>query len=141
VEETKEPVEPVWVQDSVVRAIHSRQIAEHGGLPGIRDEHALASALMRPQNLLAYGDPPPDLAALAVAYAFGLARNHPFSDGNKRVALVVCRTFLLLNGVDLIVTQQEKYETFLRLAAGEVTEEALTAWIREHLSSQTSKRT
>ncbi|GAB4453697.1 MAG: type II toxin-antitoxin system death-on-curing family toxin [Armatimonadaceae bacterium] len=127
--------ELVWVEEAVVRAIHRRQLAEHGGLPGIRDENALTSALMRPRNLLTYGDPPPDLAALAAAYAYGIARNHPFSDGNKRVALVVCRTFLRLNGVDFVATQQEKVETFLSLAAGEVTEETLAAWIRKHLTS------
>lgn len=119
--------------EAVVRAIHTRQLAEHGGLPGVRDEDALASALMRPQNRFAYGDPPPDLASLAASYAYGIARNHPFSDGNKRVALVVCRTFLLLNGVDLAASQHDKYEMFLRLAAGEADEEALASWIRARL--------
>ena len=88
---------------------------------------------MRPRNLLFYGEPPPDLAALAAAYAFGIARNHQFNDGNKRVALVVCRTFLLLNGYDLIAMQEEKYQTFLSLAAGELSDSELAAWIRERL--------
>lgn len=127
-----EITEPIWVEETVVRAIHRRQIAEHGGLSGVREENALASALMRPLNLWAYGEPTPDIAALAASYAFGLARNHPFSDGNKRVALVVCRVFLLLNSIDLPASQEEKYQTFLRLAAGESSEEALTAWIREN---------
>jgi death-on-curing protein len=123
--------EPVWVLEALALAVHARLLGEHGGLPGVRDPNALSSALDRPRNLFAYGgDAPPDLAALAAAYAFGIARNHPFGDGNKRVALVVCRTFLIRNGANLEASQQDKYETFLRLAAGEVTEEALTAWIR-----------
>lgn len=118
----------------MVRAIHRRQLLEHGGLLGIRDENALLSALMRPRNLFAYSEPTPDLVALAASYAYGVARSHPFSDGNKRVALVVCRTFLRLNGVGISATQQEKYETFLRLAAGELAEDALAAWLRERLT-------
>jgi death on curing protein len=127
--------EPVWVQEDVVRAIHRRQIAEHGGLDGVRDEGLLSSALARPQNLFSYGDPPPDLAALAASYAYGIARNHPFIDGNKRVALVVCRLFLQLNGQDIAASSEDKYQTFLRLAEGVVTEEALAEWIRDHPST------
>lgn len=130
---TENGSEPVWVREDVVRAIQRRQLAEHGGLPGVRDENALASALARPRYLLVYGTPPPDLEALATAYAFGIARNHPFTDGNKRVALVVCRTFLILNGRDLQATQEEKYRTFLRLAAGELSEDELAGWIRRCL--------
>src|SRR5215212_4775766 len=104
--------EIIWLLEETVRAVHSRQISEHGGRPGIRDEGLLLSALARPQNLSVYGDPPPDLAALAASYAFGIARNHPFIDGNKRVALVAARTFLLINGVDLVASQEEKYITF-----------------------------
>lgn len=140
-----EPAEPVWVREDVALAIHQRQLAEHGGTEGVRDLGLLASAMARPHNLLAYGaqdaqdaqDPstPPDLAALAAAYAFGIARNHPFVDGNKRVALVVARTFLLLNGVDLVASQQEKYVTFLRLAEGRLSEEELADWIRVHLAN------
>jgi death-on-curing protein len=95
----------------------------------------LLSALARPQHLLAYGDPPPDAAALAAGYAFGIARNHPFIDGNKRTALVAARTFLLINGYDLEASQEEKYLTFLHLAEGSLTEEELAAWIRQHLKS------
>lgn len=124
--------EPVWVREDVVRAIHRRQLAEHGGTEGVRDAGLLHSALARPRNLLAYGDPPPDLSALAAAYAFGIARNHPFVDGNKRVALVVCRAFLLLNGQDLIAEQDEKVGVFLALAAGSLSEEALADWVRVH---------
>lgn len=127
----------VWVREDVVRAVHLRQLAEHGGGEGVRDEGLLRSALARPRNLLAYGDPPPDLAALAASYAYGIARNHPFVDGNKRTALVVCRLFLLLNGADLTAPQEEKYSTFLRLAAGELTEDELALWLREHLGGPT----
>ncbi|HZT42206.1 MAG TPA: type II toxin-antitoxin system death-on-curing family toxin [Chthonomonadaceae bacterium] len=124
---------PIWIREDVVRAIHQRQLAEHGGLPGVRDPNALASALARPRNLLAYGEPMPDIVTLAAAYAYGIARNHPFADGNKRVSLVVCRTFLMLNGYDIDATQEEKYKTFLRLAAGELSEEELIQWIRQCL--------
>lgn len=123
----------VWVREDVVRAVHLRQLAEHGGGEGIRDEGLLQSALARPQNLLAYGAPPPDLAALAAAYAYGIARNHPFVDGNKRTALIVARLFLLLNGVNLSATQEEKYSIFLALAAGELAEEEIANWFRAHL--------
>ncbi|MCA1568334.1 MAG: type II toxin-antitoxin system death-on-curing family toxin [Acidobacteria bacterium] len=123
----------VWVREDVVVAVHLRQLAEHGGSEGIRDEGLLRSALARPQNLLAYGAPTPDLASLAAAYAFGIAGNHPFVDGNKRTALVVARLFLLLNGANLAATQEEKYSIFLALAAGELSEEALAEWVRAHL--------
>jgi death on curing protein len=125
--------EIIWLHEETVRAVHSRQISEHGGRPGIRDEGLLLSALARPQNLAAYGAPPPDLAALAASYAYGIARNHPFIYGNKRVALVAARTFLIINGVDLVATQEEKYITFLRLAEGGLTEEELAALIPEHI--------
>jgi death-on-curing protein len=128
-----EPVNVVWVREDVVLALHLRQLAEHGGGEGVRDEGLLQSALARPQNLLAYGDPTPDLASLAAAYAYGIARNHSFVDGNKRTALVVSRLFLLLNGVNLVATQEEKYLTFLKLAAGELSEEELASWVRAHL--------
>jgi len=114
-------------------AIHHRQISEHGGSEGLRDEGLLASALARPQNVLAHAQPPPDLAALAAAYAYGIARNHPFVDGNKRTALVAARTFLLLNAVNLEANQDEKYLTFLQLAQGTLTEEQLADWIRKRI--------
>jgi len=126
--------EPVWLREDVVRVIHRRQLAEHGGGDGVRDPGLLDSALARPKNLLAYSAES-DLAALAAAYAWGLARNHPFVDGNKRTAYVVCRTFLQLNGSDLAASQEEKYLTFLQLAAGQIGEEDLAAWIRAHLVS------
>lgn len=123
----------VWLLEETIIAIHHRQIAEHGGGEGLRDEGLLSSALARPQNLFAYDHPPPDLAALAAAYAYGLARDHPFVDGNKRTSLIVARTFLLLNSVNLAAGQDEKFLTFLRLAEGSLTEDELADWIRKRI--------
>jgi death-on-curing protein len=123
----------VWLLEETVIAIHHRQISEHGGSEGLRDEGLLASAVARPQNVLAHAQPPPDLAALAAAYAYGIARKHPFVDGNKRTALVAARTFLLLNGVNLEANQDEKYLTFLQLAQGTLTEEQLADWSRKRI--------
>jgi death-on-curing protein len=108
----------VWLEKALVLAIHDRQIAEHGGSTGLRDEGLLESALARAQQVHAYGDPAPDLADLAAALAFGLARNHPFVDGNKRTAHVSYRTFLELNGAELVATDEEKYVAILALAEG-----------------------
>ncbi len=124
----------VWLLEETVIAIHSRQISEHGGGEGLRDAGLLSSALARPRNLLAYTMPRPDLAVLAAAYAFGIARDHPFVDGNKRTALVAARTFLIVNGVDLDATQDEKYLTFLELAEGTLAEEELADWIRKRMA-------
>ncbi len=121
-----------WVVIGTALALHKRQIAEHGGSDGLRDQGLLSSALARPQNLLAYTDDP-DIAALAGASAFGIAKNHPFIDGNKRTALVVMRTFLSVNGYDLKASQEEKYITFLSLADGSLSEAELVDWIRLHL--------
>lgn len=126
--------EPAWIREDVVRAIHRRQLAEHGGEDGVRDLGMLQSALARPRNPLAYSATRLDLARLAAAYAFGIVRNHPFVDGNKRTAYVVCRTFLLLNGCDLTAPQREKYDVLLRLASGKLSEEGLTAKLREWLT-------
>lgn len=123
----------VWLLEETLTAIHHRQIAEHGGGEGLRDEGLLLSALARPQNLLEYGEPVPDLASLAAAYAHGIARNHPLVDGNKRTALVAARTFLILNGVDLEATQDDKVLTFLNLAEGAISEEELANWIRKRI--------
>ena len=120
-----------WVTHSVVLAIHEEQIAEHGGTPGIRDMGLLESALARPQNLAAYGDP--DLANMAAAYAFGIARNHPFLDGNKRTSYVVTLVFLRLNGSDVQADEASRLDMWLRLAAGDVTEESSTTWLRSRL--------
>ena len=122
--------EPVWLLDEVVTAIHSRQLAEHGGLDGIRDLGMLSSALARPKNAFAYSQPKPDVATLAAAYAFGNIKNHPFVDGNKRTAYVLCRTFLKLNGYDIDATDIEKYQTFLGVAEGTLDENQIADWIR-----------
>ncbi len=127
--------EPIWIREDVARAIHRRQIAEHGGLDGLREPGLLASALERPKSLLAYSNPAPDLAALAAAYAWGVARNHPFADGNKRMALVLLRLFLRLNGADLAASGADKYDTMMRLAAGDLSETELAGWIRAHIAS------
>ena len=113
-----------------VLAIHRRQIAEHGGEAGLRDLGLLESAPSRPGNIIAYAEKA-DTAALAAAYAFGIAKNHPFLDGNKRTALVVMRTFLILNGADIDASQQDKYQTILALADGRLTEPDLAEWIRK----------
>lgn len=127
--------EPVWIRADVALAIHRRQLSEHGGAEGVRDAGLLSSALARPRHLLAHSDVKPDFAALASAYAFGIVRNHPFVDGNKRTAYVVCRTFLILNGHDIAATREEKYSTFLDLARGELSEAELVTWMREHLTA------
>ncbi len=124
----------VWIPVETVAAIHSRQIAEHGGSDGTRDEGLLQSALARPQNSLTYGEGV-DIAALAAAYAFGIAKNHPFMDGNKRTALVVMRTFLAANGADFKASQEEKYITILKLAEGSLEEDELAAWVRRCIAS------
>jgi death-on-curing protein len=122
--------EPVWVRLDVVLAIHDEQVAEHGGAVGVRDESLLSPALARPRNLYAYGRP--SMAELAAAYAFGMAGNHPFADGNKRTALVVAELFLALNGVDLRASDAECVAVFLALAAGEISEEELAASIESY---------
>ena len=132
--------EPVWLAMEAVLGIHQRQLAEHGGSEGTRDPGGLESALARPRHLFAYGDPPPDLAALATAYAGGFVRNHPFVDGNKRVALVAARTFLRLNGLDLVAAPQEKYVAVMALATREMSEDEFAAWVRSHLESWEPKR-
>jgi death on curing protein len=108
-------------------------LAEHGGADGVRDEGLLQSALGRPKMLLAYSDAVPDWSRLAAAFAFGIARNHPFIDGNKRTAYVVCLTFLVLNGWTIEATREDKYKAFLKLGAGEMKEEELAGWIRNRL--------
>jgi death on curing protein len=122
----------IWVSPVVAMAAHDEQLAEHGGGEGVRDATLLDSALARPQNLAAYGEP--DVAALAASYAFGIARNHPFVDGNKRTAMVVSETFVGLNGHWLNATDAEVVVAFLSLAAGEMTEDEMADWFRTRLS-------
>jgi death-on-curing protein len=123
----------VWLEKALVLSIHERQVAEHGGSAGVRDQGLLEFALARPQQLHAYGDPAPDLADLAAAIAFGLARNHPFVDGNKRTAHVAYRTFLALNSAEFVATDEEKYVAMLALAEGKLAERDFAAWLRERL--------
>ncbi len=110
--------------------LHDESLAEHGGLAGMRDEGLLDSALVRPRNVLAHGDP--DFAALAAAYGFGLAKNHPFVDGNKRAAFLSIGLFLAINGLRLVATQADATLTMLAVAAGEIDEAALGDWIRRN---------
>ena len=124
----------VWISETLVLAIHHRQLTEHGGIAGVRDPALLESALARPLQRDAYGDPPPDLADLAASLAYGLARNHPFLDGNKRTAHVAYRTFLRLNGADLIATDEEKYVAMISLAEGRSSEADFAAWLRPRLA-------
>lgn len=123
--------EPRWVGERTALALHDRQLAEHGGPSGVRDAGMLASALARPVNQWAYGED--DLCALAAAYAFGLARNHPFTDGNKRTAWVVARLFLRKNGLALAYDEREAIRTVEALAAGKLSEEELADWFRQNL--------
>ncbi len=120
-----------WVALDVAATTHAEQLAEHGGGEGVRDERLLESAMARPRNLAAYGDP--DAVALAAAYAYGIARNHPFVDGNKRTAAVVSETFLVLNGYRLTATDAELVVAFVALAAGELSEEEMADWFRERV--------
>lgn len=124
-------LEPVWLDARLALAIHDRQLAEHGGPSGVRDAGALESALARARNQWEYGED--DLCALAAAHAFGVARNHPFADGNKRTAWVLARTFLVLNSVELAFRAEEAIKTVQALAAGELTEEELADWFRSHV--------
>jgi len=123
--------EPIWVSKKAVLAMHAAQLAEHGGSEGIRDETLLDSALAKPLNVFAYANQP-DIFRLAASYAFGIARNHAFVDGNKRTALVVSLTFLDRNGWDIVASKQDLYFTFLHLADGSLTEDELTARFTKH---------
>lgn len=123
--------EPVWLRRDVILAVHDEQLAEHGGAHGLRDGGLLDSALARPQHLLSYGDP--DVSELAAAYGWGIARNHPFVDGNKRTALVAAELFLVLNGYELQADDADCVVTMLSVAAGEMAEDDFAAWIRGHI--------
>lgn len=122
--------EPEWLSLDIALAVHDRQLAEHGGPTGVRDQGMLESALARPLNQWTYGED--DLCALAAAYAYGIARNHPFTDGNKRTAWVFARLFLMLNGQALSFTPRMAIDVVLALAAGELGEDELADWFRQH---------
>lgn len=119
-----------WIQREVIVAIHEMQLAEHGGLEGVRDAGLLDSALGRAQNLAAYASP--DVCALASAYGWGISRNHPFIDGNKRTGFVAAELFLSLNGYELQASDADCVITMLAVAAGELSEDAFAAWLRQH---------
>ena len=123
--------EPTWLSRLVVDAIHTDQLREHGGLARVRDENVLESALARPQQKWHYAEDP-DLASLAAAYAFGLVRNHPYRDGNKRIGFLAMATFLELNGMDFDASDADVVAEILALAEGKVSEDALSDWIRRH---------
>jgi len=123
--------EPRWVARVVVDAVHLDQLREHGGLAGLRDEHALESALARPRQGWHY-EKTTDMPTLAAAYGFGLCKNHPYRDGNKRVAFVVMVTFLELNGLIFEADEAEVVTVMLGLAAGNVSERALGKWLKDH---------
>jgi death on curing protein len=126
------PTEPTWLDRPIVEALHADQILEHGGSLGIRDEGLLESALARPQQKWHY-EPGTDLATLAAAYAFGIAKNHPFADGNKRAALVAAYTFLALNDSELEAPEPAAVSAILGTADGSLSEDQLASWIRSHL--------
>jgi death on curing protein len=126
--------EPQWISKKAVLAMHNEQLSEHGGSDGIRDEILLDSALAKPHNVFAYAEDP-NIFRLAASYAFGIARNHAFIDGNKRIALVVSLTFLDRNGWDIVAPKEEVYFTFLHLADGSLSEDELTTWFTEHAVS------
>lgn len=123
-----------WVDKRALLLLHGESLAEHGGLPGLRDDGLLDSALARPLNLAAYGMP--DLAELAATYGVGLAKNHPFVDGNKRAAFLAVGLFLAINGYRLNATQLDATQTMLHVAAGEIDEAAFAAWLRAHLAAR-----
>lgn len=123
----------VWISKPLALAIHERQLAEHGGASGTRDEGLLDSALARPQQFHAYGEPPPDMADLAASLAYGVARNHPFVDGNKRTAAVVCEVFIELNGGSLTADDLELYSQYIGLAEGSIDEAGFAQWLRSHI--------
>lgn len=128
-----------WITKRALVLLHGESLATHGGSEGMRDEGLLDSALMRPQNIVAYGDAdnPPDAAVLAASYGVGIAKNHPFIDGNKRAAFLAVGLFFFLNGLRLQASQAEATVTMLAVASGDITEEAFAAWLRQHSAART----
>ncbi|MGF1525854.1 MAG: type II toxin-antitoxin system death-on-curing family toxin [Candidatus Competibacterales bacterium] len=132
-------IEPLWLRQDVVIAVHQLLITEHGGSFGLRDEGLLESALARPKQLFNYEESV-SIFDLAAAYSFGIAKNHPFVDGNKRIALVVAGVFLDMNGYDLDATESEAVVAFTELAAGKITESGLAQWIKENSRKTLQRR-
>lgn len=126
----------VWLDRAVVVAIHEMQLVEHGGGAGVRDAGLLDSALGKPLQLHVYGEPPPDAAALAASYGYGISRNHPFIDGNKRTGFVAAELFLRLNGQVLGADDASCVLTMLAVAAGDMSEEGFAAWLRMHSAAR-----
>jgi death-on-curing protein len=124
--------EPLWMEAADAVIAHDLELAAHGGSTGIRDAGLLESALARPQNILAYAESAPSLAALAAAYAFGISSNHPFVDGNKRTALLVSFAFLDVNGLEVTASQEDAFLTVLGLAAGEISEDQFALWFERN---------
>ena len=129
--------EPIWVLLEAVKAIHNRQIAEHGGTTGVRDSELLESALAKPKNIYLYSKSQSSIPSLASAYACAITKNHPFLDGNKRVALVVSIAFMKLNGWRVVASQEILYTTFWNLAAGKISEDELLLWFESVSKSDT----
>jgi death on curing protein len=125
--------EAQWIEENSVLDIHARQLEQHGGMAGVRDAGLLSSALNRPQNLWAYARQSADMASLAAMYAAGIAKNHPFLDGNKRTAAVVCELFLDRNGYELTADNDSWYEAMVGLASGVMDEAAFAIWLRNHV--------
>lgn len=121
----------VWIDPKILLAAHDEQLVEHGGASGIRDQGLFESALARPQNLAAYGEP--DVAALSASYAYGLAKNHAFVDGNKRISLIALEYFLELNGFELDADDAQCVLVILSVASGAMDEDAFAEWIRRHM--------
>ncbi len=130
--------EPVWIRLDVVLATHEEALVLHGGPAGVRDLGLLESALARPNHLFAYSEQPPTLAQLAASCAKGIVANHPFVDGNERTAFTVSVTFLLLNGLILTATKEDRVMTFWKLAAGDISEDQLAAWFNHNTAPLTT---
>lgn len=124
----------VWIESNLIHAVHDEQLAEHGGGTGVRDLNLLESAMARPQQLDNYGAP--DAADLAASYGYGISRNHPFIDGNKRTGFVALELFLVLNGLELTATDADCVLTMLSVAAGDIDETAFADWVRRHMQSR-----
>ena len=125
-----------WLDAALIHAVHEEQLAEHGGGSGVRDANLLASALARPEQLAHYGTP--DIADIAASYGFGISRNHPFIDGNKRTAFVAVELFLALNGFDLMASDADCVVNMLDLAAGNLPESAFADWVRQNIQGQST---
>ena len=126
-------MQPVWLGEAVVLAMHGRLLAEHGGAQGLRDSSLLDSALARPKQLLAYGEP--SITDLAAAYVSGIVRNHPFVDGNKRTAFMAAYVFLASNGFRLVATELDAAQVMTLLASSEIDEVAFSAWLQKNCES------